>query len=158
MVMAPSTTACDVSWCANSVHNGSGRTEDKRPALVLLGVDPGEAGGEEATEGAREGCSAVEESDTVKKLVTSVEHGEVDDHAAEKTALCETEEGTCDEEALVGFDETSAHRNDTPGEEESGQIVAGLEVLENPVGWNIDCKNVRLCTGEWNEGAGIPQM
>jgi hypothetical protein len=70
---------------------------------------------QQAAESTGKWCSAVEECDAEHHLVTSVEHGEVHQHATKQTSFSKTQEESRDQQSSVAFDEAGAHRDQPPG-------------------------------------------
>ena len=75
--------------------------------------------------------------------MTAVEHGEVENYARKETAFREAKKSAGNEQTCIRLDEAGTGRDDTPGEEQCGQEIAGLEVLEHPirgdVNWRAQC-------------------
>jgi hypothetical protein len=65
--------------------------------------------------------------------VALVEHGEVDDDAAEQAALERAEEQPRDDEAGQGLCKAQKRRDYAPRRDESRQVIAGLETLDDPI-------------------------
>lgn len=105
----------------------------KRPSVIPLCFYLREARSEETSKGTGERRSAVEESNPSHELVTTVEHGEVDDYSAEETAFHETEEKSRDEQGFPGGDKSDAEAYEAPAYDEGGEVVACAYAFDKPV-------------------------
>ena len=70
--------------------------------------------------------------------MAAVEHGEVDDDAAEDAALEEAEQQAADDEAGEAAGEADAGADEAPGGDEGRQVDAGAEALEQQVARHVD--------------------
>lgn len=77
--------------------------EDEWPSFVVASVNFGKTRGEKSTECTRQWGCTIEQTNSEHQLMTPVKHREVDDHAAQETALHETQEEARDNKPGEAF-------------------------------------------------------
>lgn len=101
------------------IHDAVRLTEkDPGPPVVTVEADLREARREEPAERAGQRRGAVEVADAAEHLVALVEHGEVDDDAAEEATLKGAQEQPRDYKPGQGLGEAQERGDDSPGRDE----------------------------------------
>jgi hypothetical protein len=140
-VMMPSTVLLSVSLATllNPTSSPAILTEeDPWPLVVSVELNLRQSGGEQPAESTGHRGGAIEQTTAVHHLMSTVEHGEVDDYTTENTALKETEEHAAGDQAGIGFGKADAEADEAPSCDERREVDTSANPFEDPVARHVD--------------------
>ncbi len=127
------------SWHEENDHqticNGYQSLDDEnpRPTIVSSMAYFREASCKKTTKSPRQRGGTVEHADPKEQLVSTVEHGKVENHPTEQASFAKPEEESADKQAMVAFHKTSACTHDSPSYQKAWEIAVGPKILDHPI-------------------------
>lgn len=138
-VMIPSTVALVSSAVRIGGEYNKGHTEKyPRPLIISVILDRGQSCCQKATKRSRQRSGAVEKSDSIQHLVSSIEHSQINDDAAEQTALEQAQEQSSDYKASKRLGEAQECAHQSPRGDQGRQVETCFHMLDDPVARDID--------------------